>query len=363
MEREGEFMRILMIVFALVVAARAADEDKPEVRIQVTKDMELQAFLDMVSQSTGSPILYNPMSQRIRAQKMGSTFSLSVPKDRLFDTFRAILSFYELTLVPIGPKGYEIFLVIDSRSTNNFVKNKAIPVKHEELPQFADRDGLYISCAIPVRHVDNLTTLRTALSTMVSPAGIGRVHEVPGTKTIIVMDFAPTVAAIATLIREMDKPNTDEEVLESIELTHANAKDVAASIQELYATPASNSQQNSRRGVVVVKPRPRLVAFPARNAVLVRASQSDLETIRGLITKLDQAKGQRGAYVMVAVKHVEADYLAQVLMLTLEGPATDDWEISIVAETHTNSLLLNGDKNAIAAVQSMIERIDREKPK
>ena len=36
---------------------------------------------------------------------MGSTFSHRVPKDKLFITFRAILSFYELTLVPIGPKG------------------------------------------------------------------------------------------------------------------------------------------------------------------------------------------------------------------------------------------------------------------
>ncbi len=82
--------------------------------------------------------------------------------------------------MPIGPRGYEIYLVIDSRSTNNFVKNKAVYVDYGELDKFADHDGLYISCAIPIRHIDNLTTLRTALSTMVSPAGIGRVHEVPG---------------------------------------------------------------------------------------------------------------------------------------------------------------------------------------
>lgn len=199
------FRRFLCGLVLLALAAPAAFAQGDElVEVKLEKDVKITEFLDLISKSTGRPLLYDPNGQRIRGQSLGAGFTHEIPKDRVFDTFRAILAFYELVLVPIGPRGYEIYLVIDSRSTNNFVKNKAVYVDYKELDRYEDNDGLYISCAIPLTHIENLTTLRTALSTMVSPAGIGRVHEVPGSNSIIIMDFAPTVAAMAKLVRQMD---------------------------------------------------------------------------------------------------------------------------------------------------------------
>jgi len=357
-------MRIAVILIGLSLVAGAAEEDSSLVRIEVSKDMELTAFLKTASRSTGQPLLYDPNGQRIRNRLMGADFKLAVPKEALFDTYRAILSFYELTLVPVGPKGYQVHLVIDSRSTNNFVKNKAVYVDHRELARYAHKDGLYISCAIPIEHIENLTTLRTALSTMVSPAGIGRVHEVPGSNSIVLMDFAPTVAAMAKLIRQMDVPHQDTQVLESIELAHASAKEVADSVQDLF-TEAEDAPKPGPRGRAPAwptEPAPRVIPFRSRNAILVRATQRQLERIRGLVTKLDQRNNQRGAYEVVRLEHVDAEYLATVLTATLAGPATDDWPIAIVAERHTQSLVFNGDRNAIAGVKEIIKQIDVPKP-
>ena len=51
------------------------------------------------------------------------------------------VAFHELTLVPVGPEGHELWLVLDSRSTNNLVRNRATFVAYEELEEYARRRG------------------------------------------------------------------------------------------------------------------------------------------------------------------------------------------------------------------------------
>ncbi|MHC4938294.1 MAG: secretin N-terminal domain-containing protein [Planctomycetota bacterium] len=351
-------MRIAAVLCGLALFAHAAEESNDKVKIEIQKEMELREFIDLMSMATAQPLVYDPNGQRIRNQKMGSRIVMEVPKAQLFNTFRAILTFYELTLIPVGPRGYEVHFVVDSRSTNNFIKNKAAFVAHDMLDSVADRDGVYIRTFVPIEHIENLTTLRTALSSMVSPAGIGRVHEVPGAG-LILMDFAPTVAAMRDIIRRMDVPSSTAQVLEAIELTYANAKEVAESVQELYIelipTP---TRTPSRRVVRLPHPAPRITPFRSRNAVLVRATRKQLEAIRGLIGKLDQQENQRGTYEIVRLAHVDANHLAEVLAATLAGPATSEWPIRVVPDTHTRSILLNGDRNAVTAVKQMIAQLD-----
>jgi type II secretory pathway component GspD/PulD (secretin) len=351
-------MRIIAVLLGLTLAAQAAGEETDRIKVEIEKEMPVEGFLELISQATAHPVLFDPNGQRIRDQKMGARIAMEIPKAKLFDTFRSILTFYEITLVPVGPKGYETYFAIDSRSTNNFIKNKAIFVESDEVQGYADKDGLYISSFIPVEHIENVTTLRTALSTMVSPAGIGRVHEIPGVG-ILLMDFAPTVAAMQRIIRKMDVPSDQAQVLESIELIYANASEVADSVQELFLEiPATPEPSRARRAIRLPDPAPRIVPFRSRNALLVRSTLRQLETIRGLVAKLDQQDNQRGASEIVRLSHVQATDLADVLTVTLMGPATADWPLRIVPESHTNSLLLNGDRNAIAAVKEMIKLID-----
>jgi type II secretory pathway component GspD/PulD (secretin) len=332
-------MRIAASLLCLALAVQAAGEETGLVKIEIEKEMELSAFLDLISKATATPVVYDPNSQRIRAQKMGARIATEVPKAKLFDTFRAILSFYEL-------------------STNNFVKNKAVFVEARELAAYADRDGMYISTFIPVEHIENLTTLRTALSTMVSPAGIGRVHEVPGVG-LILMDFAPTIEAMHRTIKHMDVPSGNTQVLASIEIQHVKAQEIAEAVQELYleiiVTPTASRQ---RRGVRLPSPTPRITWLKTRNVVLVRATSKQLESIRGLITKLDQSVPQAVALEVVRLQHIQPEYLADILTATMAGPATSDWRMVVLADEHTNSVILNGDRQALSATKDIIKTLD-----
>jgi general secretion pathway protein D len=381
-----------LLVLALVAPLARAQQEPELIPIKIDKELEIADFLDVISKATGKPLLYDPNNQRIRGQKMGAGFSHKIPKNRAFDTFRAILAFYELTLVPIGPKGYEIYLVIDSRTTNNFIKNKAIYVDYRDIENYEDQDGLYISCAVPIRFIENLTTLRTALSTMVSPAGIGRVHEVPGSQSIIIMDFAPTVAAIARLITQMDvQPPGKQLVMKFIELDFAYAEDVADIISELVTAQRQATTTSRRPGQATVSsqsPEPRILAYEPRNALVIAATEDDFNLIKTLVDEFDQSGTVTSQVEVVRIDHVEAEDISDTLSQVLEGmggalPGStgpqrpnqrprnpniqrtggrqDDFEPQVVPDPATNSLIISADRKTITALREIIEQLDRPK--
>jgi len=285
-------LSLLSLILALTALPALAQEAKPSgdrVRIQLAKDLTIAEMLDTISKTTGTPMLYDPSSTRIARVKLGSAFDVTVSRGRLLDTYRAILSFFELTMIPVGPKEYEIYLVVDSHSTNNLIKNKMLFVPPDKLEEYADKDGTYIGTALPVHHIENLTTLRTALSTMVSPAGIGRVHEVPGSHALIVMDFAPTVVAISRLIALIDKPAASEQPgMGVVELKYARAVDMAAALTKLLEQPAPvphpsrRSTASSKRSLA-----PKVIAYEPRNAIVIRGLPADVESIKAVVALLD----------------------------------------------------------------------------
>jgi type II secretory pathway component GspD/PulD (secretin) len=276
-----------LVLCALIAAAPVAvgqDGGEKIVEIKLGKGMQITELLATVADITKKPLLYDPHIQAIRGREIGVEYAVRVPPDRVFDTCRAILAYYELILVPVGPKGYESYLVVDSRSTNNIIKNKATFVPYTKLKDYADKDGMYISTAIPIQHVTNLTIVRTALSTMVSPAGIGRVHETPD--KLIVMDFAPTVAAIAQVVRELDTPQPAiVRKMELVRLQHARADEVANVLIQLIREPA---QKDPRRSMALrEKPPTRIAPYPRLNAVAIYADEPTREEIKQMIKGLD----------------------------------------------------------------------------
>ncbi len=279
----------LMIVLAPAATAVVAEDAGGTVEIKHEKDTKITDILDSIGAATGKAIVYDPSNTRVGRAVLGSAFRKTVPKDRVLDTYRALLSFYELTLVPVGPKGYEIYLVIDSRSTNNLIRNQAEFVDDKDLERYKDRDGVYIATVVQLNHLTNLVNLRQAVGGVMSPAAIGRVHEVPGSNTIILMDYAPTVYAAVQLIRKMDvQPKQDERVMTTIELKYAPAEELAVAIT-LLVKPDPPAQP-SRRAASYGTPRPaaRIVAYGPRNALLIYATKSDLRHIEGLVADLDR---------------------------------------------------------------------------
>jgi len=381
---------IFLSLAPIGLAQAPQPKDNNLTTIKLYKEMPITEFLDLITKTTGKPLLYDPNGSRIKGATLGAGFSHQIPKDRLFDTMRAILQYYEMTLVPIGPKGYEIYLVVDSRSTNNLIKNKAIYVDYRDLESYADQDGLYISCAVPIHYIENLTVLRTALSTMVSPAGIGRVHEVPGSQSIIIMDYAPTVAAIARLIKQMDvQPPGKKLVMRFIELEYAYADDVADILSELVSAQrqAVNVQRRGNATMMPPNPEPRIMAYDPKNALVISATEDDFNLIKDLVDQFDKPGQESSQVEVVRLNHVEAQDIADTLSQVLEGMggvlpgagpvqprnvpgrprnpnirrtggSQQQNQPHVVPDTATNSLILAADRKTISALKDIISQLD-----
>jgi type II secretory pathway component GspD/PulD (secretin) len=354
--------RIALLLLAaawLAPSVYAGDEGAPpdgNASIEIDKEMEVSALLDRMSELTQRPVLYDPNGQRIRGQKVGVALNLKVPRSRLFDAFQSILMAFEIVLVPVGPNGHEVYIAVDSRSTNNFVKNRAVFLEPGAIDRNRDRDGLYVATFIPLKHTANMALVRTALSTLVSPAGIGRVMEIPGAG-VIIMDFAPTVHTMQQIVAHLDQPSPNTEVLESIELSHAKAKEVAAAVQELWVEIAPATPQGARRGTATSGPAPRIVPYEARNAVVVRASRAELEMIRGLIRKLDQPAAAKDIRV-IRLKYLRAAPLAHTLMSTIAAPTVFEPTAEVVPESQSNSIVLAGERESVAALLNIVDALD-----
>jgi general secretion pathway protein D len=373
------------------VAAQDKEENNEKlVQIKFDKGTEITEILDHIRKSTRRPLLYDASDTRIRSRKLATDFSTKVPADKLFSVFRAMLAFFELTLVPIGPQGYEIYLVISSRSTNNLVKNKAEYVDYKDIDKFRDQDGLYISCAIPIRHIENLQLLRTALSTMISPAGIGRVHEVTSSQSLIIMDFAPTVWAMVQLIKQMDvEPPGRKMVMEFIELKFAFADEVADIVSELVSAQrqAVTQPRPGQAFRASQTPEPRILAYEPRNALVIAATEDDFKLIKSLIDRFDLQEGEGSSVEVVRLKHVEAEDIADTLSTVMEGlqgqlpgttgrpqpgrargPGTTrtggrtrQVEPQVVPDPGTNALIITGDRKTIQALKDIIKEMDQPK--
>lgn len=283
------FLAPALLALVLCVGAAPGQEPAPareNVVIRVEQDLPVSSFLDSVAKVLPRPLLYDARSPLIAGQRMGARFDLTAEKSRFFDVVRAILAFYELTVTPVGPRGEELYLVRDARNTNSFVRAQPLFVAHAELEQHADRQGVVIASSIRVKHIGNLAMLRGAISLFLSP--VGRVAEVPDGGSLLVADYAPNVALAARLVAECDAgPTGTEQRLECIELNHGSAVEIAEAIRALYAAEpagprtAGPPRAGADRAI-------RVTAVRSRNALLVSATATEIEMVRGVVRALDQ---------------------------------------------------------------------------
>ena len=103
------------------------------------------------------------------------------------------------------------------------------------------------------------------------------------------MDFAPTVAAISRVLLQMDtEAASTAPAMEVIELEHARAELMADTLSSLVQEPEEEKKTQAQRRASGTAPmKPRIVPYTPRNAVVVYASQADIQRIKGLVARLD----------------------------------------------------------------------------
>jgi hypothetical protein len=155
-------------------------------------------LFDLINKTTGASILYDGNNATFKQAKVEFVGAHVIAESDLFAWLQAVLSYRKLVLVPVGPKspdGRSQWFVMDQADPN--LKSRPMFIDESQIFDVEDRDGLYVVTTLRCRDTVDTTRVRNALSPLsTQTAGIGRIQDIPGSRVLIVGDFAPVVAAM-----------------------------------------------------------------------------------------------------------------------------------------------------------------------
>ena len=362
---------LLLLVVSLFAVPHAgtrvhAGEDVISVNIG-DEDVLIEDFLRVIARATKTPLVWNPSDKNIRGKKIIGSLSMKAPRKELFELVRSLLTFYELVLIPVGPPGHQIQLVMDARQLSSILKLKPEPVllTDENLADYEHKDGKFLSAVIRVEHMTDLRFARNALTRVVTGQNIGSVVEVPAARAFLVTDFAPNVVRAYRLIREMDVPAYAAALgAECVLLEHAAAADVARVLIDQMVSRSTPQVPNAPP-----LPRaPRITPDMRTNMVILTGTPAQLARAKTIVAKLDVRIHPTPPDVhLLRLSNIAAEPTAAALQqLIRSAPAL--WRaagprgptVQVVAHAESNSLLVCAHPREFQKVRELVSALDVE---
>lgn len=390
----------LALALAVGVPAHAQDVDDSDpglVKISPKKSeggWSVEDLFEAITAKTGEPILFKGKNANITQSKVNWVGDVVLPEDRLFDWLQAVLSYHGLVLVPVGPDSENApqqWFAMEQASAQ--LTARPVYITEDEIMDYADRDGLYVVTSFNLKNISDTSRVRNALSPLLTKtAGIGRLNDIPGTRSLIVGDFAPIVAAMKRLVDYID---VDSEVInpqmEVIHLQYAVARELEPIISQLIAQDGgAGGPRNPRQPAPEEEHEPQIIADDRLDALIVYATLNDRQKIRELIEKLDIPNGNyRQRLRFRPLKHTDAAEMADLLEELISGtgssrtpgnrrPAAgannaagapgvfggDSGEDDpvIIADEQSNSLIVHASPTQFEAIDRLIDQLDTARP-
>ncbi len=274
----------------ILLLALAAPAAKSHDAIVIAADTPLHDVLTRVGKETGKTLLWNPNSPSLRTQMIATPIEHKITDGGRFDAYRAILLYYDIRLIAGGRKGSEIYWVVGSRDSKLYTKQRVKWVDYRTLLNENSGDSEYVACVVPVSDPVRLQHLRTALSMLSSPAGVGRIGTLR--HSIVIADLAPNVRAMIRVVLEAEKLGASaEQEMAVIRLNHVKPGTVVGVLRVLYA-PIAPTMTGRKTHAAPQAVSARFASYDPLNAVAVTASRAEMIRIRKAIEKLDQAPAQ-----------------------------------------------------------------------
>lgn len=379
--------------------AQDVDDSEPGL-VKITAKAEgwkVEDLFKAITQKTRQPILFKGKNANITQTTVQWVGDVVLPEDRLFDWLQAVLSYHGLVLVPVGPKSEvapEQWFAMEQASTQ--LTARPVYITEDEVESYADRDGLYVVTSFNLKHISDTSRVRNALSPLLTKtAGIGRLNDIPGTRSLIVGDFAPIVAAMKKLLVYID---TDSDVInpqmEVIHLQYAVARELEPILSQLIAVDSqSGGRNNPRQPQPEEEPEPKIIADDRLDALIVYATVNHRDKIRELVSKLDIPNGNyRQRLRFRPLAHTDAAEMADLLEELISGTSSsrttgsggrrpggnaaagangapgvfggDSGEDDpvIIADEQSNSLIVHASPTQFEAIDRLIDELDTARP-
>ncbi|HEX4795115.1 MAG TPA: secretin N-terminal domain-containing protein, partial [Humisphaera sp.] len=305
-----------------------------------------------------------------------------------------------ITLVNAALKANGFVVVREGRILHVLARDKAkkgnVPVHFGNNPEdIAETDEL-ITQVIPIQNV-NATKLRDDLKPMLPDADF-IANE--GSNSIIITDASATIRRLVQIIKRLDEHEAETSEIHITQLKHANAAAVAKLIEAFFKSPSGGGamtpqQQQQMQMMMQQGQQPKMpgggserhgntvitASDDRTNTLLVMANAATLKTIDGIVQQLDSqdpnpapasqlhafplkfAVAEDTAKLINSVFKVQQDtgnsYSSYIMRIL--GQSSDDkkdWKINAAFDERTNTVIVTGSQEAIAAVGQLIQMLD-----
>ncbi|MBT7312642.1 MAG: type II secretion system secretin GspD [Halieaceae bacterium] len=324
---------IAAAIFLLVTPDLAAQEYTVNL-----KDTDIQEFIKFVADVTGTTMVVDPNVKG----KVRVISSKPVTQSELYDLFLSILDVQGYTAVRSG----QVVRIVPSKDARSspvpLIENQDLLGNDEYVTQVIRLDNISAAKLIPV--------LRPLVPQQAHMAAYAP------SNAIIISDIRSNIGRIVEIIERMDRSAI--QTTEIIRLKYGVSEDVVSMLNTLEKARQGEGAEANKDVI--------LVADKRTNSVVVTADEMSVERIRKLVAYFDSPLEQSGNVRVVYLEYADATETAEVLTRVMQniarleagGTQRNGGESTIEADAGTNSLIITADTDEMAALESVIARLD-----
>lgn len=302
------------------------------------KDTDIQEFIKFVADVTGTTMVVDPNVKG----KVRVISSKPVTQSELYDLFLSILDVQGYTAVRSG----QVVRIVPSKDARSspvpLMENQDLLGNDEYVTQVIRLDNISAAKLIPV--------LRPLVPQQAHMAAYAP------SNAIIISDIRSNIGRIVEIIERMDRSAI--QTTEIIRLKYGVSEDVVSMLNTLEKARQGEGAEANKDVI--------LVADKRTNSVVVTADEMSVERIRKLVAYFDSPLEQSGNVRVVYLEYADATETAEVLTRVMQniarleagGTQRNGGESTIEADAGTNSLIITADTDEMAALESVIARLD-----
>jgi type II secretory pathway component GspD/PulD (secretin) len=140
-----------------------------------------------------------------------------------------------------------------------------------------------------------------------------------------------------------------------IDLTTANAAELATTVRTLYTEQARNRPGAPAADSLIL-------ADSGANRLIVTAATNELSIIEDIVRKLDKVSNQSGTTRVFKIKSAEPDKVAEILtsgLVRYDAYGRPQKRVTVSVDAKTRTLIVTGDPKELQGVSSIIDQLDQ----
>jgi general secretion pathway protein D len=352
-------------------------------------EVDIRLIVDYVAARTGRNFIYDETligTVALRAPQ-------EVPSDALYGVLQTILEFKGWALVP-APRGFVkvVPAPVAALKPSPFYG----PDEVDELPD----DDVIVTQVVELEFADPAALLQalvpivsgTGVPYVAGPRGRGaaaataqavaagpKLLAVPEHRLLVITDYAPNVRRVVKLVEMLDREARREPARREVfRLEHARAEQYAPRILSYLQAQHSLSGEADEAAALVD-------CDPRLNSVIVVGTAEDVETVRELIESFDVPVPETETpYRILWLKNSRAEQMLETVeqVMTARAEATSGSAeapgasgglqqspgdaagtgVHVVANKHTNSIILLGPPKEVEVLATVVGHLDRRRP-